>query len=235
MSHIIKILKKNHKKLLVFILLTIIISLFLFSKSEFINNKIFEIMNYLKHLFETNPTKTIIFFILIYIFCVTLSLPFASTLSITGGIIFNWTAFYLIVFSATFGATLLFLLAKYVFSNFFFSLTNNHYIKFKNFFLKNSFSYLITLRIIPLFPFWVVNILPAFLKINLFTYITTTFIGIIPGTLIYVWIGINLNYKFLSNDIFNDTYKANQNLFLSLFILGLLFLAKPIYNNLKKK
>ena len=77
--------------------------------------------------------------------------------------------------------------------------------------------------------------MPAFLKMKLLTYIFATFIGIIPGTLIYVWIGINLDYKYLTNDTFNDNLKANQNLLLSLLILGLFFLAKPIYDIYKKK
>ena len=70
---------------------------------------------------------------------------------------------------------------------------------------------------------------------KLLTYIFATFIGIIPGTLIYVWIGINLDYKYLTNDTINDNLKANQNLLLSLLVLGLFFLAKPIYDIYKKK
>ena len=59
-------------------------------------------------------------------------------------------------------------------------------------FKKNAFSYLLALRLIPAAPFWVVNIVPALLGMRLNHYVLATFIGITPGTLIYVWVAKKL-------------------------------------------
>ena len=56
-------------------------------------------------------------------------------------------------------------------------------------FHKNALSYMLVLRLIPLFPFWLVNLVPAFLGVSLRTFIIGTFFGIIPGTFIYALVG----------------------------------------------
>lgn len=56
-------------------------------------------------------------------------------------------------------------------------------------FQHHAFSYLLTLRLIPLFPFWVVNIVPALLDIKAKTFIVATLLGIIPGSTVYVMVG----------------------------------------------
>ena len=59
-------------------------------------------------------------------------------------------------------------------------------------FRENALSYLLVLRLVPLFPFWLVNLVPAFLGVKLRTYVIGTFFGIIPGTLVYASIGNGL-------------------------------------------
>ncbi len=56
-------------------------------------------------------------------------------------------------------------------------------------FRENALSYLLVLRLVPLFPFWLVNLVPAFLGVPLRTYVIGTFLGIIPGTLVYAYLG----------------------------------------------
>ncbi len=59
-------------------------------------------------------------------------------------------------------------------------------------FNQNALNYLLVLRLIPLFPFWLVNLVPAFLGVPLRTYVIGTFIGIIPGSLVYSSLGNGL-------------------------------------------
>jgi uncharacterized membrane protein YdjX (TVP38/TMEM64 family) len=59
-------------------------------------------------------------------------------------------------------------------------------------FRENALSYLLVLRLIPLFPFWLVNLVPAFLGVSTFTYVIGTFFGIIPGTFVFASVGNGL-------------------------------------------
>ena len=68
----------------------------------------------------------------------------------------------------------------------------------------------------PVFPFWVINIVPAFFNMSLFKYCSATFIGIIPGTFIYVWIGKNINEQKLYNVFLDEKVIIQPNLFFDL-------------------
>ena len=59
-------------------------------------------------------------------------------------------------------------------------------------FRENALSYLLFLRLIPLFPFWLVNLVPAFLGVSTLTYVIGTFFGIIPGTFVFASVGNGL-------------------------------------------
>ena len=63
-------------------------------------------------------------------------------------------------------------------------------------FRRNALSYLLVLRLVPLFPFWMVNLVPAFLGVNLRTYLIGTFLGIIPGGFVYASVGNGLGAVF---------------------------------------
>ena len=59
-------------------------------------------------------------------------------------------------------------------------------------FRKNAFNYLLTLRLIPIFPFWLINLVPAFLGMPLRSYAVATFVGIVPGSLVFASLGNGL-------------------------------------------
>jgi uncharacterized membrane protein YdjX (TVP38/TMEM64 family) len=67
-------------------------------------------------------------------------------------------------------------------------------------FRENAFNYLLVLRLIPLFPFWLVNLVPAFLGVPLRTYVVATLLGIIPGSLVYASVGNGLGVVFDQGD-----------------------------------
>ncbi len=63
-------------------------------------------------------------------------------------------------------------------------------------FRENALSYMLVLRLVPIFPFWLVNLVPAFLGVRLRTYALATCLGIVPGTLVYASIGNGLGAIF---------------------------------------
>jgi len=134
---------------------------------------------------------TIAFFV--YAGAVAFSLPGGLVLSLTMGFLFGrWVGTVLAVLAATLGATLVFLAARYLFADAARRRMGALGEKISAGFTENAFHYLLFLRLVPLFPFFLVNLAPAFTKISLRTYIAGTFIGIIPGTFVYVNLGQTL-------------------------------------------
>ncbi len=130
---------------------------------------------------------------LAYAGAVAFSLPGGLVLSLTTGFIFGrWAGTLLAVLAATVGATLVFLAARYLFADAARRRMGALGEKISAGFTENAFNYLLFLRLVPLFPFFLVNLAPAFTNISLRTYILGTFIGIIPGTFVYVNLGQTL-------------------------------------------
>ena len=126
----------------------------------------------------------------VYAGTVALSLPGGLVLSLTTGFIFGrWVGTALVVLAATVGATLVFLAARYLFADAARSRLGTLGQRINAGFTENAFSYLLFLRLVPLFPFFLVNLAPAFTGIPLRTYVLATLIGIVPGTFVYVNLG----------------------------------------------
>lgn len=139
--------------------------------------------------------------VLLYVTCyavsVAFSIPGGAVLTITGGFLFGLTTGTLAtVVGATLGATGLFLAAKLAFGDVLQKKAGKTVQKMEAGFRENAFNYLLVLRLIPLFPFWLVNLAPALLGVPLRTYVIATFIGIIPGTFVYTSIGNGLGAIF---------------------------------------
>ena len=131
--------------------------------------------------------------VLIYTASTALSIPGALILSLTVGFLFGrWAGTGIIVFSATMGATLVFLAARYLFAEAAQRRMGPWAQKIISGFHKNAFSYLLFLRLVPVFPFWLVNLVLAFTPVPLRTYFIATVIGIIPGTFVFANLGQSL-------------------------------------------
>ncbi len=142
---------------------------------------------------SANPLVAILIALLIYTFATAISLPIAWLLSVSIGLIFGWEiGSVIVVFGATTGATLLFLSARYAFADFFKKRSKGFLEKMAKGFVSGATSYLLFLRLVPLFPFTLVNVVPAILGVRLFTFIWTTFVGIIPGVIAYTYAGEGL-------------------------------------------
>jgi len=133
----------------------------------------------------------------VYTVMVAFSLPGALIATLTGGFLFG-TIFggLATVVAATIGATIVFLIAKTALGDTLRVKAGSGIQKMEAGFQKNAFSYLMVLRLVPLFPFFLVNLAPAFLGVRLRTFIVATFFGIIPGTFVFASVGNGLGAIF---------------------------------------
>lgn len=172
----------------------------------------------------------------IYILAVALSIPGAVFLTLAGGFLFGplFGTIYVVI-SATIGASIIFLIVEYSLGDWLAEKAKGWIIKMQHGFQRDAFQYLLVLRLIPLFPFWVVNIVPALLDVNKRTFIMATFIGIIPGSLVYVLVGNGLSHLFeLGKTPKLDIIFAPQIL-LPLIGLALLSLLPVVYKRFKSQ
>ncbi|MEP1931978.1 MAG: TVP38/TMEM64 family protein [Roseibium sp.] len=143
---------------------------------------------------DRNSVFAIVTYIAIYTVAVSLSFPGAALLTIAGGFLFGWIIGGLAtVLGATVGASLLFLIARSSFGEVLTKRAGPFLSKLAEGFRKDAFHYLLFLRLTPIFPFWLVNIAPAIFQMHLPSYVLATFVGIIPGTFAFAFIGSGLD------------------------------------------
>jgi len=132
-------------------------------------------------------------FIGAYIAATAAAIPGAVFLSLAGGLLFGAVAgtFYIVI-GATIGATALFLSARSAIGAALVARAGGALKKMEEGFAENAFSYLLILRLVPLFPFFLVNIAPAAFNMKLKDYVAATFLGIIPGAFAYASAGAGL-------------------------------------------
>jgi uncharacterized membrane protein YdjX (TVP38/TMEM64 family) len=143
---------------------------------------------------EAAPVLAPLVFVAIYAAAAALSLPGAIFLTIASGFLFGYWGAALSVVGATIGATLLFLAARSALREVLRAKAGDWVRRLEAGFRDNALSYLLVLRLVPLFPFWLVNLVPAFLGVRLSTFVIGTFIGIIPGALVYASVGRGLEH-----------------------------------------
>jgi uncharacterized membrane protein YdjX (TVP38/TMEM64 family) len=162
----------------------------------------------------------------IYILAVAFSLPGALLLTLAGGFLFGAVAGAVFtVIGATIGATAIFLFARAVFGANALRRFGPQAEKLASNIQNNAWSYLLVLRLIPLFPFFLVNLAPALVGVRLGTYVLTTFFGIIPGTVVYSLAGAGLGDVLDSGGAISIRAILTPNVLLSLIGLALLSLA----------
>ena len=140
-------------------------------------------------------------FVVLYMVGTALSVPGGAFLTIAGGFLFGtWLGGAYVVIGATLGATLLFLIAKTALGDALRARAGPALKRMEAGFNRNALSYMFVLRLIPLFPFWLVNLVPAFLGVSLRVYLIGTFFGIMPGTFVFASIGNGFDVFFRACD-----------------------------------
>jgi uncharacterized membrane protein YdjX (TVP38/TMEM64 family) len=147
----------------------------------------------LRGLVDANLAVAVLLYIAGYALVTASSIPIASVATLAGGFLFGAVFGTLItVAGATLGATAVFLVARSAFGEPLRARAGPYIGRMEAGFRRNEVSYLMFLRLMPVFPFFVVNLAPAFLGVSTRTYVLTTFLGIIPGTAVYSVVGAGL-------------------------------------------
>lgn len=143
---------------------------------------------------EDHYALTVVLFILVYLAHTGFFLPAASILSLSGGFLFGiwWGALYVVV-GGTLGALLAFLSARYLFRDAVERRFDHRFDWIKKGVARNAFYFLLMIRIVPLLPFFVVNLVSGVTRTGVFTYLAATFVGILPATFIFVNAGSHLS------------------------------------------
>lgn len=174
-------------------------------------------------------------FILIYA-AVAVSVPGASLLTLIGGFLFGAVVGTVyVVLAATLGAVGIFLAARTALSDILRAKAGPWLSKLQSGFHENELSYLLFLRLVPAFPFFIVNIVPAFLGVSLRTYTLATLIGIIPGTAVYAVFGAGLGEILASDAELSLTGILSPELVIGMVGLAVLALVPVLVRRFSKK
>jgi len=151
-------------------------------------------------------------FVALYITVVSLSIPGAVFLTIAGGLLFGTiVGGAAVTVAATIGATVIFLIARSAFGEYIVRRAGPRLTKIVSSFCADAFSYLLFLRLVPLFPFFLVNLAPALVGVRLWTFVAATAIGIIPATFVFASVGAGLDSVIAAQaSMFNACLEAGR-------------------------
>jgi len=179
---------------------------------------------------------SVLIFIGLYVFSTALSIPGALILTMMGGYLFG--AFLGALFSligAIVGASILFIAARSAFGELLKPKIGSSIERMRNELTKNAFFYLLFLRLTPVFPFFVVNIAPAFLNISFSKYFSASFLGMIPGAAVYALMGSGLNKTLVTDDGFDKIPNVSLEFLAGLVGLAVLSLVPIVIRRWKNK
>jgi len=204
---------------------------FYFDLGRFLSlNALKENRDHLLAFTDANYIAAVGIFIVAYAIVTGLSLPGAVILTLAGGFAFGAALGTVFVnLGATTGATVAFLTSRYLLRDTVERKFGKSLRPFQEGFANNAFSYLLTLRLIPLFPFFVVNLVSGLTRVSAGTYIGATALGIIPGSFVYAYAGRQLGTMNSLKEI------ASPNVIGAFVLLGLLALVPVVYKKFATK
>jgi uncharacterized membrane protein YdjX (TVP38/TMEM64 family) len=167
---------------------------------------------------------------LAYALATALSLPVGVLLTLACGFLFGrWVGTGVVVLAASAGATLAFLAARYLFADAARRRMGPRLQAIARGFEADAFNYLLFLRLVPLFPFWLVNLAPALTPVKARTFFAATLVGIVPGTFVYANLGTSLARIDSPRDLVSGTTLA------ALALLGVLSLVPIVLRKLRTR
>lgn len=183
----------------------------------------------LKAFAADRPIQSVLAYMALYVAAVSFALPGAAVLSMAGGFLFGTAWGVLIInVSATLGAAASFLIARYVAGDLIQVRFADRLKGFNREVAENGTSYFLTVRLIPAFPFFLVNLFAGITRIPFWKFIGTTALGIVPGSFVYAYAGSNLGRVDRPGEIFS------REMIFALLLLALLALVPVFYRKLKK-
>lgn len=186
-------------------------------------------------LVATHPWAALLAFIGVYAGWVALSIPGAFLLTFVAGFLFGTVqGALLVVVGATIGASIVFLAVRYALADLFRSYAGLWLHKLQAGFNRNAFSYLLVLRLAPIFPFFAVNIATAFLNMRIGTFVAATFLGIIPASFVYASVGAGLGSVLDSGGELDARTVLTPQVILALFALAALSLVPVVVKRFRR-
>jgi len=155
-------------------------------------------------LYEDSPVLFVLTFFAFYVFCATFSIPGAALLTLISGFLFDFFIGILVVsLGSTTGATFAFLISRFFLKNLIQKKFQSRLQTINRGLKKDGAFYLFSLRLIPILPFFAVNFFMGVTPISVREFFVASFLGMLPGTLVYVNAGSQLSDIKSLTDIFS--------------------------------
>ncbi len=198
-------------------------------KSYFNLQKVFQNRDALLEKVQNRMLLYSVVYIFVYIGAVALSIPGAAVLSLLGGFLFGAiSATIFINIGATTGAFIIFIAARFFIGEMVQRKYGDKLVKFNKELDENGSNYLITLRLIPIFPFFLINLFAGVTRIKPLTFLWTTSLGIIPGSFAYAYSGYAVAKLGAEPGV-------PKNLIFAFLLLALLSVVPVVYKKIKAR
>lgn len=190
-------------------------------------------VDFFRDFYHQQPLLTAAVYFSLYVLATALSIPGAALLTIIGGMVFGlWTGVLLVSFASSLGATLAFLVSRFLLRDWVQEKFSGHLNTINDGVKAQGGFYLFSLRLIPLFPFWMINLVMGLTPIKTSTFYWVSQVGMLAGTLVYVNAGASLSNieEFSAAEILTPAVIASFVL-LALFP----FIARSIMRSLEQR
>ncbi|GAB6051756.1 hypothetical protein JCM17960_05760 [Magnetospira thiophila] len=190
----------------------------------------------LMHWKEENLLFATLLLIAIYALVVALSLPVAALFTPVAGFLFGVVEGAVCsMIGATIGAVAVFFAARYALADFFHARAGKALHRMEQGFRDHALSYMLVLRLVPLFPFFLVNLVPGLLGVPFRAYLIGTFVGIIPGAFVYASVGNGLGAIFDAGEVPDMGIIFKPEVFAPILGLALLALIPVAYKEVQRR
>ena len=180
------------------------------------------------------PAVAALAYVAIYAAAVAVSVPGAVVITVTGGLLFGTVSgAVLAVCGATIGAILLFLAARSALGPVLAGRAGPWLDQLRPGLERDGFSYLLALRLIPVVPFWLLNLVPALVGMKLAPFALATFVGIIPATVVFASIGAGIGHVLDAGETPDLSVILSAPVLLPLLGLAVLSLVPPLWKRWK--
>jgi len=217
----------NKRILLLAVLAAAVAAFFVFDLGRFLSLDFFQdSRDRIDAYYDAYPIRTAAVFALVYVVVTALSLPGAAIMTLIVGAIFGVVAGTIIVsFASTIGATLAFLVARFLLRDWVQAKFGERLKAVNDGVVKEGAFYLFALRLVPIFPFWLINLAMGLTPIRTWTFYWVSQVGMFPGTLVYVYAGTQLG-----------RFEISGGLIFAFVLLGLFpLIAKKALERLKAR
>lgn len=175
---------------------------------------------------SAHPVLAVALYVAVYAALVGASLPVALVLTLTGGFLFGPVEGGLAAaVGCTLGATLIFLICRTAIGDSLKKRAGDKALRLEEGLRKDAFFYLLSLRLVPLVPFWLANLAAGLVAIPLRTFLPASFLGILPVSVVYATLGADLHAVFARNQPIEPGLALQPQVLIPLLVIGLLSLA----------